>query len=144
VRSDADRAALAIAMARDELPSERADFIAAVSEWTAARDTADVTETLQRAGVPAAPMNRAVDLPADPQVVFRKVYTDMSHPLFEAPMLCESGPAPYTGIPPAELRPAPMPGEQTREICRDVLGLSADEIDRLIAEEVLFTHQGRP
>ena len=34
-------------------------------------------------------------------------------------MLSETGPAPYTRIPPAELRPAPMPGEQTREICQE-------------------------
>ena len=38
VRSDDDRAALAAAMGRDELPRERADLIAAVSEWTAAQD----------------------------------------------------------------------------------------------------------
>jgi hypothetical protein len=37
-----------------------------------------------------------------------------------------------------------MPGEQTRDICRDLLGLSAGEIDRLIADGVLFDDQGRP
>lgn len=52
--------------------------------------------------------------------------------------------APYTGIPAAELRPAPMPGEQTRQICREVLGLTADEAERLIANGVLFTQQGSP
>ncbi len=89
-------------------------------------------------------MNRAVDVPADPQVVSRELYTEMVHPLFEAPMLTETGPAPYTRIPRAELRPAPMPGEHTREICRTTLDLSDDEIDRLIADSVLFTEQGRP
>ena len=89
-------------------------------------------------------MNRAVDVPTDAQVVFRELYTDMAHPLFDAPMLSETGPAPYTTIPPAELRPAPMPGEHTREICQKVLGLSTEETDRLIADGVLFTHQERP
>ena len=144
VRSDADRAAVAAAMGCDELPRDRADLIAAVSEWTAVGDKDDVVETLQAAGVPAAPMNRAVDVPTDPQVAFRKLYTDMTHPLFDAPMLSETAAAPFTRIPPADLRPAPMPGEQTRDICRDLLGMSAGETDRLIADGVLFTDQGRP
>ena len=144
IRSDADRAALAAVMGHDDLPGERAAFIAAVSEWTGAADKADITETLQRAGIPAGPMNRAIDIPTDPQVMFRQLYTDMTHPLFDASMLSETGPAPYTRIPQAELRPAPTPGEQTRQICHEVLGLSTEDIDRLIADGVLFTQQGSP
>jgi crotonobetainyl-CoA:carnitine CoA-transferase CaiB-like acyl-CoA transferase len=144
VRSDADRSALSAIMGCDDLPREREAFIVEVSDWTSTKDKADVTEKLQRAGIPAGPMNRAVDLPADPQVTFRQLYTDMAHPLFDAPMLSETGPAPYTRIPKAELRPAPMPGEQTRQICHDVLGLSTEDIDRLIADGVLFTQQGSP
>ncbi|HEX3548431.1 MAG TPA: CoA transferase, partial [Mycobacterium sp.] len=116
---------------------------AAVSAWTAGIDKNAVVGPLQRAGVPAAPMNRAVDVLSDPQLTFRKLFSDMVHPLFDAPMPTETGPAPYTEIPPAELRPAPMPGEHTREICQKVLALDADDIDRLIGEGVIFTHLGR-
>ena len=143
VRSDNDRAALATVIGAD-LPEERASFLGAVSEWTHGKDKYEVTEILQAAGIPAAPMYRAVDLPTDPQVVFRDVYAEMAHPLFDAPMLSEMGPAPYTGIPSAELRPAPMPGEQTRQICQEVLGMSAEDTERLIADGVLFTQQGSP
>ena len=59
------------------------------------------------------------------------------------PMPTETGPAPYHHIPPAELRPAPMPGEHTREICQKLLGLNTEEIDRLIADGVLFTRPTR-
>jgi crotonobetainyl-CoA:carnitine CoA-transferase CaiB-like acyl-CoA transferase len=147
VRSDIDRVALAQVTGRDDLldvECERAPLIAAISEWTRVRDKADVAEILQRAGIPAGPMNRAVDVPDDPQVAFRALYADMAHPLFDAPMLSETGPAPYTRIRAAELRPAPMPGEQTRQICHEVLGLSADDTERLIADGVLFTQQGSP
>jgi crotonobetainyl-CoA:carnitine CoA-transferase CaiB-like acyl-CoA transferase len=143
LRSDADRVALAAAMDRDALPRDRAELIAAVSEWTSSRDKTAVAEALQHAGLPAAPMNRAVDVLADPQITFRRVFSEMTHPLFDAPMPTETGPAPYLHIPPAELRPAPMPGEHTREICQKLLALDADEIERLIAEGALFTHQGR-
>jgi crotonobetainyl-CoA:carnitine CoA-transferase CaiB-like acyl-CoA transferase len=143
LRSDADRVALAAAMGRDALPRDRAELRAAVSEWTASRDKTTVTGELQGAGVPAAPMYRAVDVLADPQITFRKVFSEMTHPLLDAPMPTETGPAPYLHIAPAELRPAPMPGEHTREICQKLLALDADETDRLIAEGVLFTHLGR-
>jgi crotonobetainyl-CoA:carnitine CoA-transferase CaiB-like acyl-CoA transferase len=131
LRNDDDRAALAAVTGGAD-----------VSEWTSSRDKTVVADALQRVGVPAAPMNRAVDVLSDPQLSFRKVFSDMTHPLFDAPMPTETGPAPYVHIPPAELRPAPMPGEHTREICEKLLAMDADEIDRLIAEGVLFTYQG--
>jgi crotonobetainyl-CoA:carnitine CoA-transferase CaiB-like acyl-CoA transferase len=143
LRCEADRAALAAELGRAELPRDRADLIAAVSDWTSVRDKADVADLLQRAGVPAAAMNRAVDVLADPQITYRKLFSDMVHPLFDAPMPTETRPAPYTAIPPAELRPAPMPGEHTREICQKLLAMDAEETDRLIADGVLFTHQRR-
>ncbi|MFG1935201.1 CaiB/BaiF CoA transferase family protein [Mycobacterium sp. NPDC048908] len=127
LRGDADRAALAAVTRGTE-----------VSEWTRTRDKSDVAHALQAAGVPAAPMNRAADVLTDPQVEFRNLYRDMTHPLFDAPMPSETGPAPYTRIPPAELRPAPMPGEHTREICQKLLVMDAEEIDRLIDEGALF------
>ena len=104
-----------------------------------ALDKATLSEHLQAAGVPAGPMNRAPDVLDHPQVRHRKLFTDMVHPLFDAPLPSESGPAPYHNIPPAEQRPAPMPGEHTRQVCQKVLGLDTAEIDRLIADGVLST-----
>lgn len=142
VRSDDDRVALAKVMCVDELASSRAEFIDKLSEWTAVRDKGEVVEAVQDAGVPAGPMNRAVDVLADPQLAFRHLYADIVHPLFAAPLPAETHPAPFRRIADAPLRPAPMPGEQTREIVGDVLHLDADETDRLIAEGVLFAWSG--
>lgn len=128
LRGAADHAALAEVTAGADLPS-----------WAAGREKADVADRLQRAGVPAAPMNRPADVLTDPQVVHRKLFTDLVHPLFDEPMPSETGPAPYLRIPPAQLRPAPLPGEHTRAICDRLLQLSQAETDRLIAEGVLFT-----
>lgn len=133
IRGDADRAALATVLGDTDLAA-----------WTSTRDKTDVADTLQQAGIPAAPMNRAIDVLVDPQVQFRNTYTDMVHPLFDAPMPTETGPAPYTNVAPAQLRPAPVAGEHTREICQKVLGLTSEDIDRLIAAGALFAHQGRP
>lgn len=129
LRSDADRAALAAVTAG-----------AGIAQWTGSRDKAEVAHLLQERGIAAAPMYRAVDVLADPQVSFRKVFADMAHPLFAAPLPSETGPAPFTNIPSAELRPAPMPGEHTREICESVLDLTPEAVDRLVADGVLFCH----
>ena len=75
----------------------------------------------------------------DPQVTFRRLYAEMIHPLLETPLTAETHAAPFRHVPDATMRPAPMPGENTREIGRRLLGLDADEIERLIAEGVLFS-----
>jgi crotonobetainyl-CoA:carnitine CoA-transferase CaiB-like acyl-CoA transferase len=139
LRSDADRAALAGVMGHADLPLDRDGLADVVSAWTSTMAKDDVADMLQRAGVPAAPMNRAVEVLADPQLIHRKLFTDMVHPLFDAPMPTETAPAPFAHIPRAELRPAPMPGEHTREICQKLLAIDTEEIDRLIADGVLFT-----
>jgi crotonobetainyl-CoA:carnitine CoA-transferase CaiB-like acyl-CoA transferase len=139
LRTASDREALADVMGAPELPDDRGGLQEAVSAWTSRMDKAAVAEALQRVGVPAAPMNRAVDVLADPVLLHRKSFTDMAHPLFDQPMPTETAPARFTHIPRAELRPAPMPGEHTREICQKLLSLDTEEIDQLIADGVLFT-----
>jgi crotonobetainyl-CoA:carnitine CoA-transferase CaiB-like acyl-CoA transferase len=105
---------------------------------TSALDKTDVAAHMQRHGVSAGPMYRAADVLDDPQVRHRKVFTDMVHPLFAVPLPAETGPAQFRHIPPSEQRPAPMPGEHTRQVCHQLLGLDAAEIDRLIAGGALF------
>jgi crotonobetainyl-CoA:carnitine CoA-transferase CaiB-like acyl-CoA transferase len=127
IRSDADRRALATVVGQ-----------AGLAEWMRDRSPLQAAEALQAAGVPAGPMNRATDLPDDPQLRSRNVFSDMVHPLLDAALPTEAGPAPYRNIPPAPQRPAPLPGADTRRICRDVLGVAADDIEQLIADGVLF------
>lgn len=138
LRSQADWSALARLLGVAELPSDRQELDAAVQAWTATRGKGDVVQAAQDAGIAAGPMHRAVDVLDDPQIKVRGLYTDLVHPLFTDPMPSESGPAPFRHIGRAPQRPAPEAGEQTREICCGVLGLSIDEVDRLIADKVLF------
>jgi crotonobetainyl-CoA:carnitine CoA-transferase CaiB-like acyl-CoA transferase len=139
IRSDDDRAALSAAMGREELPSDREALLAEIASWTIGLAPEVVAEQLQLAGVPAGAMRRPPDVLADPQILLRGVFGDMVHPLLEAALPSETNCAIYRNIPAAELRPAPMPGEHTREICRDLLAMDAGEIERLIADGVLFS-----
>ena len=118
--------------------AHRRQLVELVSAWTRTRTTLRAAELLQSAGVPAGPMNRPPDVLEDPQLIERKLFSDMVHPLIERPLPAETGPAPFQHIPPAPQRPAPLPGLDTREICRNVLGMSAEETERLIHDRVLF------
>ena len=109
-----------------------------MSDWTRGLSPIQAAQTLQSAGIPAGPMNRSADILVDPQLTERKVLSDMAHPLIDHPMPAETGPAPFRHIPPAPQRPAPLPGQDTRQVCRDVLGLSTEQTERLIDDRVLF------
>ncbi len=134
LRSDADRRAAAELTGSDpqRLP-------AALSEWTSSRTPAEAAATLQAHGLAAGPMNRPADLLADPELAARAVLAEMVHPLLEHSLPTEAGPVSYRHIPPAPQRPAPLAGADTRQICRDVLAMDDAEINRLIADGVLFS-----
>ena len=108
-------------------------------EWTTQRTPAEAAEALQRAGVAAAPMYRRPDVLADAQLASRGLYQQMTHPLIEGTLPAESGPAPFRNIGPVPQRPAPLPGRDTVDICRDVLGYDDADTERLLADGVLFT-----
>jgi crotonobetainyl-CoA:carnitine CoA-transferase CaiB-like acyl-CoA transferase len=118
--------------------AHRSELVALVSGWTRERSPRQVAEALQAAGVPAGQMNRPPDVLEDPQLRERKLFSDMTHPLFDNVLPAETGPAPFRHIPPAPQRPAPLPGQDTREICLKVLGMSGEETDQLISDGVLF------
>jgi crotonobetainyl-CoA:carnitine CoA-transferase CaiB-like acyl-CoA transferase len=118
--------------------AHRDDLLAQVSTWTRTRTPLQVAEALQSAGIPAGQMNRPPDVLEDPQLRERKLFADMRHPLFDHPLPAETGPAPFRHIPPAPQRPAPLPGQDTGEICHKVLGMSSAETEQLINSRVLF------
>ena len=127
VRSEEDRVAVAKIMGVAELPCSTSEFVDSVSAWTTPRDKAEIVATMQDAGVPAGPMNRAVDVLVDPQVTFRRLYAEMVHPLFEAAMPAETHPAPFRNVPDAMMLPAPMPGSTpVRSVGRSGLGCRRD------------------
>jgi crotonobetainyl-CoA:carnitine CoA-transferase CaiB-like acyl-CoA transferase len=111
---------------------------AELATWTRMHSPYEVAAALQARGVAAGPMNRPDEVYEDPQLVLRRVLHDMTHPLLEHPLPSEAGPAQYRNIPPAGQMPAPLPGADTRMICRDILDMTDDQINRLIADGVLF------
>ena len=87
-------------------------------------------------GVPAGPMLSAFDQLSDPHFhecgLLVPVDQQQAGPLvFEGPSFAA------TSMAPPRIEQAPLLGEHTREIARELLGLADAEIDRLIAAGVL-------
>jgi len=107
-----------------------------VAGWTAMLDASVVFATVQAARVPAGIVTHGGHLLGDPHLAHRG-YAKVVDQQGVGTMIMEGPAFLGTDIPPPIVTQAPWIGEHTREIARDLLGLSAPEIDQLVAEGVL-------
>ena len=107
-----------------------------IREWAAGQDGRDAMARLQAADVPAGFVQSASEVLADEHLAERGYWVYMDHP--EAGHRAHDGPGWRLSKTPIEVRGvSPMLGQHTWEVCTEILGLSADEIADLAAEEVL-------
>jgi len=107
-----------------------------VERWTIERSPDEVMNTLQAAGIAAGAAQRSVDTINDPQLKWLNAIIEVDHPV--------AGRRLYPNVPfrmsnmafPAS-RPAPLLGQHTEEICRELLQMSPEKIGRLKEEKVL-------
>lgn len=108
-----------------------------VAEATTAHDALELAMRLQHAGVPAAPVHDARGVVEDDAQLaarghwVRLPHAEMGESLYNAP------PFRFSRIRSDLEVPAPLLGEHTVEVCREVLGMSEEEIQRLVADGVL-------
>ncbi|MFQ5826691.1 MAG: CaiB/BaiF CoA transferase family protein, partial [Dehalococcoidia bacterium] len=107
-----------------------------VAAWTLGLAPEEVMAGLQRAGVAAGVVENAQDLlERDPQLTHRGYFQFLDHP--------DMGPSSHIYWPahlsltPAQLRYAPLLGEHTEMVCREILGMSDGEFQELRAVGVL-------
>lgn len=103
--------------------------------------TADWIAALEPAGVPCGPVNQLDEAFADPQVHARGGVEEYDHPQLGGVRTAVSPIRVGDGrLPPAR---APYRGEHTRQVLREVGGLSDEGIDGLIAVGVLGDYDDR-
>jgi benzylsuccinate CoA-transferase BbsF subunit len=108
-----------------------------LTAWTTQRDKWAVTRLLQAVGVAAFPSMNSKDLTEDPHLNQRGFFAKLPHP--------EVGEKIHTGIPwlltnaPNGVQSsAPLLGQDTDQIMREVLGYAEQDIVRLKEEKVLY------
>ncbi len=107
-----------------------------IEEWTSQRSPEEVMTTLQAAGVPAAVVQNGRDCLEDAHLREREYYVQLEHP--EAGRTTHDGPGFRLSETPARYeRAAPCLGEHTHQVCKEILGLSDDEIADLLVAQVL-------
>ncbi len=103
---------------------------AEISQWTQRNDRDELESLLQRHGIAACAVNDARDLVEHAHLRSRQFFADIEHPdagrhLFPGlPIKLSATPATYE-------RPAPGLGQHNEEILREMLGLSANDIEEL-------------
>jgi benzylsuccinate CoA-transferase BbsF subunit len=107
-----------------------------LSAWTSTRDAFALMETLQQAGVPAGVVYTNQDVIEDKQLGHRGHFVYMDHPhVGRHPVQRSEFRLSQAS---AEHRwPAPNLGQHTVQVCKDILGMSDDEITALIDDNVL-------
>lgn len=113
---------------------EALDVMLAV--WTATKDRDSFVAELREAGVPASPVNDIEGLWNDPQIDARGM-ADMVDLPGLGPELLFRAPWTVSGITVMTGTRGPVVGEHNEEVLRGMLGLSADDFDRLIATGVI-------
>ena len=117
--------------------ARRQELDGLIAEATVAHDATELAMRLQQEGVPAAPVRDARGVVHDDAQLaarghwVRLPHAEMGESLYNAP------PFRFSRVPSELEVAAPLLGEHTAEVCREVLGMDDEEIDRLVAEGVL-------
>lgn len=117
---------------------EHADALdALLSAWTRTQRAEDVMTRLQSVGVPAGVVQNIQDLRDDPQLAHRGFWVELDHSEI-GPLAVEGHQFRFSSLRHQPRFARPEMGEHNAQVLGDLLGLSAEEIARLEADEVIY------
>lgn len=107
-----------------------------IEAWTKEQEPYGLMDRLIKAGVKAGVVQNAKDLLQDPHLNERGYWIYLNHKEMRRHVYNNS-PARLSKTPAQVLTPAPLLGEHTDEVLREVLGLSQEEISQLRENKVI-------
>ncbi len=117
--------------------AHRDDLDRLVAQTTQTMDRDKLFHNLQAAGVPAAPVLALSEWVKDPHLAARGYFWEMEHP--EIGRRTMPGiPATFSEVEAFRYEAPPMLGQHTREVLREVLGVTEPELDRMERERILY------
>jgi benzylsuccinate CoA-transferase BbsF subunit len=108
----------------------------AVAAAAAGHDAETLAGQLIARGVPAAPVRTADRVIADPQLAHREHFQLLRHPEM-GERIYNRPPFRFSAADNSLTRPAPLLGQHTAEICRELLGMDETQVDDLRRDGVL-------
>ncbi len=113
-----------------------AELDAAIEEWTAQKPPEEVVRLLQKAGIAAGLVQNAEDLVLDPQLLARKFFLPLPHPLC-GEAIADAGPIQLNGERAMAWKAAPLLGEHNRYVFLDLLGLPEEEFSAYVEQGMI-------
>jgi crotonobetainyl-CoA:carnitine CoA-transferase CaiB-like acyl-CoA transferase len=98
---------------------------------------------LSESGIPCSPVANVQQVFEDPQAAFRNMFPKLQHPTSGEGYVVGC-PIKLSETPGSVSRPAPLLGQQSRVVLHDLLGLSKEALDRLIASRIVFEPESLP
>jgi benzylsuccinate CoA-transferase BbsF subunit len=109
---------------------------AQLADWTAGFDDRGLADTLQRAGVAAAPVLNVGDLLDDPHYKARETFIEVRHPLGFDETIYGKYVKCSAGTP--DVQPGPVIGQDNEHVFKELLGIASDRYDRLVTDEIIY------
>jgi crotonobetainyl-CoA:carnitine CoA-transferase CaiB-like acyl-CoA transferase len=107
-----------------------------VTAWTVDYSHYEVTELLQKAGVAAMPSLSNEEIVADPHFEHRGITTTVDHPVMGEQVVFGL-PWRFSKSPTTPTKASPLMGENNAYVFGELLGISSDEIARLVDQGVI-------
>ncbi|NDA46516.1 MAG: CoA transferase [Alphaproteobacteria bacterium] len=113
---------------------ERVDEL--VESWTKSKGRDEVANAMLAKGIPCAPVRNLKEVLNDPNMLARGSLQPMDHPTLGRVNM-PSTPLCFVGLPRVPLQPHQPLGARNEEIYQHLLGLSAEEVERLKKDDVI-------
>jgi crotonobetainyl-CoA:carnitine CoA-transferase CaiB-like acyl-CoA transferase len=127
----------AIEKRSQDLPALNAVF----AEWTKVHTVSEILDFLREIRIPCGPVKYVTELLSDPQLQARNMVIDIDDPVL-GPVKTFNLPIKFglsrAGLQPGDRPRHSSPGENTREVLQEFLGLVESEIEKLREEGVIW------
>jgi crotonobetainyl-CoA:carnitine CoA-transferase CaiB-like acyl-CoA transferase len=108
-----------------------------MTNWTRNQDAHELTDLLQKHGVPAAPSYKASELFSHEHLIQREAITEIDHPVIGHRKTI-APPWGFSQTPAKVHKTAPLMGENNRYVFCELLGLSEADVRTLAGEMVIY------
>jgi crotonobetainyl-CoA:carnitine CoA-transferase CaiB-like acyl-CoA transferase len=107
-----------------------------INAWARKQTLREGVAAMVKAGVPCGPVYNIAEMMADEHVNAREMFVDVDHPKVGKTKIC--GTLFKLSSSQAKIRrPAPVLGEHNYEVYKEVLGLSKEEVDKMLEEKTI-------